>query len=60
VNLHVLLGTDGHPLRVDVLSTSNAAVGAACVEAVKQWVYTPYLLNGDPVQVESTVLINIQ
>jgi hypothetical protein len=60
VNLHVLLGTDGHPKRVEVVSTPDPEVGAACVDAVKQWAYKPYLLNGDPVQVETTVLINIQ
>jgi hypothetical protein len=60
VSLHVVVGTNGHPSRVDVVSTPDAAVGAACVDAVKQWVYKPYLLNGDPVQVETTMLINIQ
>ncbi len=60
VNLHVTIGTDGHPTRVEVVSTPDPAIGDACVDAVKQWVYKPYLLNGDPVQVETTVLINIQ
>jgi len=60
VSLHVLVGTDGHPSRVEVVSTPDPDVGAACVDAVKQWVYKPYLFNGDPVQVETTVLINIQ
>lgn len=27
----------------------------AALDAVKQWRYRPYLLNGDPVEVETTV-----
>jgi len=25
---------------------------------VKQWKYRPYLLNGDPIEVETTVTVN--
>lgn len=60
VSLRVTIGTDGHPNRVEVVSTPPPAIADACVDAVKQWVYKPYLLNGDPVQVETTVLINFQ
>jgi len=31
---------------------------AAAIEAVKQWVYTPTLLNGVPVPVIMTVTVN--
>jgi periplasmic protein TonB len=30
----------------------------AAMEAVKQWVYSPTLLNGDPVAVETEVDVN--
>ena len=60
VNLHVIIGTDGRPNKVEVISAPDPAIGGACVDAVKQWVYKPYLLNGDPIQVETQVLINIQ
>lgn len=29
----------------------------ASIEAVKQWKYRPYLLNGEPVEVETTIKI---
>jgi periplasmic protein TonB len=29
----------------------------ASIEAVKQWKYKPYVLNGEPVEVETTILI---
>lgn len=37
----------GHPLLV-----------TAAIEAVRQWRYRPYLLNGEPVEVETTVTVN--
>jgi protein TonB len=30
----------------------------AAIEAVKQWRYRPYLLNGEPVEVASQITIN--
>jgi protein TonB len=43
-NLQVLLG---HPMLV-----------TAAVEAVRQWRYRPYILNGDPVEVETEITVN--
>jgi len=43
-DLHLL---KGHPL----------LVGAA-VEAVRQWRYRPYILNGEPVEVETQITVN--
>jgi protein TonB len=42
---------------VTVTSGSSARVAAA-VEAVRQWVYQPTLLNGNPVEVATTVEVN--
>ena len=30
----------------------------SAVEAVKQWRYKPYFLNGEPVEVETVVTVN--
>jgi periplasmic protein TonB len=46
VDLHVV---SGHPMLV-----------AAAVEAVKQWRYKPYLLNGLPVSVETQIQVNFR
>ena len=32
----------------------------AAIEAVRQWVYTPTLLNGEPVPVMMTVTVNFK
>ena len=31
---------------------------AAAMEAVKQWRYKPYFLNGEPVEVETVITVN--
>ncbi|MDQ2924740.1 MAG: energy transducer TonB [Acidobacteriota bacterium] len=28
------------------------------MDAVKTWVYVPYLLNGNPTEVDTTVIVN--
>jgi periplasmic protein TonB len=43
-NLQVL---SGHPMLVQ-----------AAVDAVRQWRYRPYVLNGEPVEVETEVTVN--
>ena len=30
----------------------------AAIEAVKQWKYRPYILNGEPVEVDTQVTVN--
>jgi periplasmic protein TonB len=32
----------------------------AALDAVKQWRYRPYLLNGDPVEVETTINVDFR
>lgn len=39
----------GHPL-----------LAPAAIDAVKQWRYRPYLLNSEPVEVETTITVNFQ
>jgi TonB family protein len=57
VHLSAIVGTDGTVQQLTVLSGPAELVQAA-MDAVKQWVYRPTLLNGDPVQVETTIDVN--
>ncbi|MDR3724007.1 MAG: M56 family metallopeptidase [Terracidiphilus sp.] len=54
VVLNAIIGTDGHMKELHVIS-GPAPLAQAAMEAVQQWVYRPYLLNGKPVQVETTI-----
>src|SRR3989454_11025834 len=40
------------------LISGHPMLAPAAIEAVKQWKYRPYLLNGEPVEVETTVQVN--
>jgi protein TonB len=37
---------------------SHPRLVAAAMDAVKQWRYRPYMLNGEPVEVETIVMVN--
>ena len=46
-DIEQLQAVQGHPLLVP-----------AAINAVKQWRYRPYLLNGEPVEIETTIIVN--
>lgn len=57
VRYSVIIGKDGQVLNIQLISGHPLLVAAA-EEAVKQWVYKPTLLNGQPVEVLTTVDVN--
>jgi len=57
VILEATIGPNGNVQDVRVLR-SIPLLDAAAIEAVKQWAYTPTLLNGVPVPVIMTVTVN--
>ena len=59
VKLDVLIATDGTVASVRVASAQvHPAFAASASAAVKQWRFTPTLLNGQPVEVEMTASIS--
>jgi protein TonB len=56
VILQMTIDKQGNITNVNVVKGEPILADAA-VEAVKQWKYKPYLLKGEPVEVETTVLI---
>jgi TonB family protein len=56
VVLDAVIGTDGTVESLRVISGPQELQQSA-LDAVRQWTYKPYLLNGDPVEVETTVNI---
>jgi periplasmic protein TonB len=57
VRLAVDIGPDGKVVSVNAQSGPDVLVQAA-VEAVRQWTYKATLLNGEPVEVLTTVDVN--
>ena len=57
VHLSATLGLDGTVQELTVLDGPAELIQSA-MDAVKQWVYKPTLLNGNPVQVQTTIDIN--
>ncbi len=59
VELGVIIAPDGHMQEIHVIS-GHPLLRQAALDAVKQWVYAPTLLNGQPVAVSTTVDVNFE
>ena len=57
VQLMATISRDGDISAVKVLS-GEPQLAHAAVDAVKQWKYKPYLLNGSPVEIQTQVTVN--
>jgi TonB family protein len=57
VLLQVIIGKEGNVENVQLIS-GHPLLAPAAIDAVKQWKYRPYLLNGEPVEVQTQVLVN--
>jgi len=55
VVLQATIGREGRIHDLRVISAPWPSLAAAALGAVSQWEYKPYLLNGEPVEVETTV-----
>jgi periplasmic protein TonB len=56
VVLHAIIDKDGKVAQLEVVSGHPLLVQAA-LDAVKQWRYKPTQLNGDPVEVDTTITV---
>ncbi len=54
VRLHAIIAKDGTVQQLEVLSGHPLLVQSA-LDAVRQWRYQPTLLNGEPVEVDTTI-----
>ena len=57
VVLHAEISKEGTIQNLQLIS-GHAMLAPAAIEAVRQWRYKPYLLNGEPVAVETEVIVN--
>ena len=59
VILHAIIGMAGHPLSLRVMNKQvDPELARAAVEAVSKWSYSPTLLNGEPIEVDTTIIVN--
>ena len=59
VELMATISKTGDITHVKVLS-GDSQLSKAAADAVKQWKYKPYLLNGEPVEIQTQVTINFK
>ena len=57
VTLRVVINKSGDVENVQLIS-GHPMLAPAAIDAVRQWKYQPYLLNGEPVEVETRVTVN--
>jgi protein TonB len=56
VILQIVISTDGKVIDLVVLS-GHPMLNQSAIDAVSQWEYSPFLLNGKPVEVVTTVTV---
>jgi len=59
VKLHAIIARDGSIQSLNVTS-GHPILAAAALDAVRQWRYQPYILNGDPVEVDTLITVNFK
>ena len=59
VVLQALIGKNGDVEELSLVS-GHPLLAPAAIDAVKQWKYKPYLLNSQPVKVETQIVVNFQ
>jgi periplasmic protein TonB len=59
VLLRAIIGRDGHVSDLQVLS-GDPLLAQAALEAVKQWRYKPTMLNGMPVEVDTSITVTFR
>jgi protein TonB len=56
VTLQITVGTNGAVKNVNVIS-GHRLLRKAAIDAVQQWLYRPYMLNGKPTEVQTEVTV---
>ena len=56
VIIHAFIGVDGRMQSLEVVG-GDTFFYASALEAVRQWIYKPTILNGQPVQVDTTITV---
>jgi len=60
VLISAVIGRDGRVHSMKLISAPDSDLAIAALAAVRQWIYKPYLLNGEPTEVQTTVTANFK
>jgi TonB family protein len=60
VNLDAIIGREGEIISLTPLKSTDPEFTKAAIAAVEHWRYKPYLLNGNPVEIETEITINFR
>jgi TonB family protein len=58
VVLTALIAPEGNITGLDVIASPHSLLAKSAVDAVQKWKYRPYILNGKPTTVETTIFVN--
>jgi protein TonB len=58
VMMRAVITKDGSIQRLTVASSTNGMFDDAAIDAARQWHYRPYVLNGEPTEVDTTITVN--
>jgi protein TonB len=59
VQLQATISKDGSITNLKVIS-GQGGLGRAAMEAVRQWKYKPYYLDGQPVEIQTQITVNFK
>jgi len=59
VVLHAIISKEGEIKELSLVS-GHPLLAPAAIEVVRQWRYRPFLLNGEPIEVETTITVTFQ
>jgi TonB family protein len=60
VLLQAIISKEGNVMSLSVINTVDSDLARAATTAVQQWHYQPTLLNGQPVEVVTTVTVDFK
>ena len=60
VVMHAVIGRDGHVQVLQLKSAEDPDLALSALYTVRQWTYKPFLTNGKPVDVDTTITVRFQ
>lgn len=58
VEIEATISKDGVPVELRVVSSPSDDLSQSAIEAVRQWRYRPTLLNGNPIEIVTDIIVN--